>query len=271
MYGRAAARARGTRPERHRPLPPRRTRLSPATGATVVGPSGLPSPRQLRAALSHTVSVFRYEPSKEISVTSLDVTTMPAEGGADGRRRPDDSDEGARASSPSAARVGSFLDGKVGNSRGGMPPHLRVGKVRATVRTPGGKHEVWFDHRVAPPMVASNPEPPPPVPTAPELGFAPPVLDSPESRGVEQLAPVPILPRHETSQQAAEHPRPESGSTPVPGVGDATPPSGPPVTRPTPPAGADYPTKPVQLMVAYPAGGSTDGAARIVGRSPRRS
>src|ERR687891_710986 len=27
---------------------------------------------------------------------------------------------------------------------------------------------------------------------------------------------------------------------------------------------ADYPTKPVQLMVAYPAGGSTDVAARIV-------
>ena len=114
------------------------------------------------------------------------------------------------------------------------------------------------------PMVASNPEPPPPVPTAPEPGFAPPVLDSPESRGVEQLAPPPILPRHETSQQAAEHPRPESGSTPAPAVGDATTPSGPPVTLPTPPAGADYPTKPVQLMVAYPAGGSTDVAARIV-------
>ena len=114
------------------------------------------------------------------------------------------------------------------------------------------------------PMVASNPEPPPPVPTAPEPGFAPPVLDSPESRGVEQLAPPPIPPRHETSQQAAEHPRRESGSTPAPAVGDATTPSGPPVTLPTPPAVADYPTKPVQLMVAYPPGGSTDVAARIV-------
>jgi tripartite-type tricarboxylate transporter receptor subunit TctC len=29
-------------------------------------------------------------------------------------------------------------------------------------------------------------------------------------------------------------------------------------------SGADYPTKPVQLMVAYPAGGSTDVAARVV-------
>jgi tripartite-type tricarboxylate transporter receptor subunit TctC len=114
------------------------------------------------------------------------------------------------------------------------------------------------------PMVASNPEPPPPVPTAPEPGFVPPVLDSPESRGVEQLAPPPILPRHETSQQAAEHPRRESGSTPAPAVGDATTPSGPPVTLPTPPAVADYPTKPVELMVAYPPGGSTDVAARIV-------
>jgi tripartite-type tricarboxylate transporter receptor subunit TctC/type II secretory pathway predicted ATPase ExeA len=114
------------------------------------------------------------------------------------------------------------------------------------------------------PVVASNPEPPPPVPTAPEPGFASPVLDSPESRGVEQLAPPPIPPRHETSQQAAEHPRPESGSTPAPAVGDATTSSGPPVTLPTPPAVADYPTKPVQLMVAYPPGGSTDVAARIV-------
>ena len=114
------------------------------------------------------------------------------------------------------------------------------------------------------PMVASNPEPPPPVPTAPEPGFASPVLDSPESRGVEQLAPPPIPPRHETAQQAAEHPRPESGSTPAPAVVDATTPSGPLVTLPPPPAGADYPTRPVQLMVAYPAGGSTDMAARIV-------
>jgi tripartite-type tricarboxylate transporter receptor subunit TctC len=90
------------------------------------------------------------------------------------------------------------------------------------------------------------------------------VLDSPESRGVEQPAPPPILPRHETSQQPAAHPGPESGSTPAPAVGDATTPSGPPVALPTPPGGADYPTKPVQLMVAYPAGGSTDVAARIV-------
>jgi tripartite-type tricarboxylate transporter receptor subunit TctC len=114
------------------------------------------------------------------------------------------------------------------------------------------------------PTVASNAELPPAVPTVPEPGFAPPVLDSPESRAVEQLASPSIAPRHETSQQAAEHPRPESGSTPAPAVGDATTPSGPPVTLPTPPPVADYPTKPVQLMVAYPRGGSTDVAARIV-------
>ena len=71
-------------------------------------------------------------------------------------------------------------------------------------------------------------------------------------------------PRHEISQQPAAHPRPESGSTPAPAVGDATTPSGPPVALPTSPVGSDYPTKPVQLMVAYPAGGSTDVAARIV-------
>ena len=115
-----------------------------------------------------------------------------------------------------------------------------------------------------PPMVASNPEPPPPVSTAAEPGFAPPVLDSSESGEVERLASPPILPPHETSQQAAEHPRPKSGSTPTPAVGDATVPSGPTRYLPTPPAGADYPTKRVQLMVAYPVGGSTDVAARIV-------
>jgi len=114
------------------------------------------------------------------------------------------------------------------------------------------------------PLVASNPGPPPPAPTEATPGFAPPVFDSSESRGVEQLVSPPILPRHETSQQAAEHPRPESGSTPTPAVGDAPIPSGPPVPLPTPPAGANYPTKRVQLMVAYPAGGSTDVAARIV-------
>ena len=98
----------------------------------------------------------------------------------------------------------------------------------------------------------------------PPAHMVPPMLDSPESRGVEQLAPPPDVPRHETSQEAAQHPGPESGSTPAPAVGDATTPSGPLVTLPPPLAGADYPTKPVQLVVAYPAGGSTDVAARIV-------